>query len=147
MGAKCDRACGAWHPFDFCPCGDVRCPQAAKLTRKGHVVGCVCRGCIGKRNRGKGQRAQANAHKRLGGKGNTPTHEEWGPGYEITVWPEVKQGAQVPASFTKFLDTDWFRRALQQAEKSCPVGNQSFPAVYLQLPGATTGWLVVKVGG
>lgn len=146
-GARCDRTCGGWHPFDFCPCGDVRCPQSSKLKRNGHVVGCVCRACIGKRNRSRGQRAQANAHKRLGGVGKTPTHEEWGPGYDITVWPEVKQGGQIPAAFGKFIGTEWFRRALSQSERSLPVGSQAHAGVYLQLPGDATGWLIVKVVG
>lgn len=147
LGSACNRRCGSWHPFDPCPCGDQRCPTAHKLQRNGHAVGCTCRSCTGRRNRRRGQRAQANAHKRLGGTGATPTHEEWGTGYEIRVQPEVKQGGQIPASFSTFIGTDWFRRAMRQAEKATSIGSGSLPAVYLQLPGDGTGWLIVRVDG
>lgn len=49
---------------------------ALKLTKRGHVVGCKCRPCLGARNRSKGQRAQKNTHRALGGTGNTPKRKK-----------------------------------------------------------------------
>lgn len=134
---------GKWGPGACCPCG---CNLVAlKLTKRGHVVGCKCRPCLGARNRSKGQRAQKNAHRALGGTGNTPTNEEWGAGYEVTLYvqPEVKKGAQVPKSFAKFIGTEWLRRAMRQAEMASAPGKH--PTVYIELPGSTEGWMVAKV--
>jgi hypothetical protein len=64
----------------------------------------------------------------------------------MKVWPESKQGAQVPAALTKFLATDWYRRALSQSVRSLPVGLDAKPAVWCQLPGGRKV-LVVDYGG
>lgn len=130
-----------WQPYDPCPCD---CGQVGwKLKRNGHVVGCSCRSCIGKRNRAKGQRTEANRHRNLGGQGWT-VRDEFPHTYPITVTTEDKTGNQIPASFTKFLGLEWTRHALRQAEKKMPVGNDAFPALYLEPPGGGA-WLLVKV--
>ena len=125
-----------WQPYDECPCG---CGVVGhKLKKNGCVVGCKCRSCIGKRNRRKGQAAQAKGHRALGGEGFTPGNEESVGGYPIVVQVEHKTGSQIPASFTKFITLDWTRRALSQANRARRVGDGSMPAVMLD-----GRWLVV----
>ena len=46
--------------------------------------------------------------------------------------PEDKTGDQVPASFDKFIDTEWFRRALDQATRAVPAGSGARPAVAIR---------------
>lgn len=121
-----------WTNWPACPCG---CGvEALKLTKFGHVVGCSCRSCIGRRNRSKGQRAQAKAHRALGGTGFTPTNEESARPYqvEVTVFPEVKTGQQIPATWDRFIETDWFRRALEQSTRAVPAGSGALPCVVLR---------------
>ena len=105
-----------------------------KLTRYGHLVGCTCRPCQGRRSKRKGQKAQAKMHKRLGGQGFTPSNEESARPYEVTilVMPESKTGGQVPASWDKFIGTEWFRRALDQSARAAPVGSGVLPAVVIR---------------
>ena len=116
-----------------CPCGCGA--TASRLSIKtGHVRGsCKCRPCIGLRNRRGGQRKHAQAHRALGGEGFTPTHEESGKPYtiEVTIQMESKAGKQIPASFAKFIGTEWFRRALGQAGRAVPYGTGAIPAVVL----------------
>lgn len=127
-----------WQPYDPCPC---ECGIIGwKLRRNGHVVGCKCRSCIGGRNRKKGQAAQAKAHRALGGQGFTPTHEESGLYYDLTVRPEVKTGNQVPASFRKFVTLDWTRRALSQSERAIAVGIDARASICID-----GRWLVVDL--
>jgi hypothetical protein len=73
-------------------------------------------------------------HKRLGGTGWTPSQEEAARPYtvEVTVLPESKTGGQIPASFDKFIATEWFRRALSQSERAVPVGSGALPAVVIR---------------
>jgi hypothetical protein len=127
-----------WHPYDPCPC---ECGVIGwKLRKNGHVVGCSCRSCIGGRNRKKGQAAQAKAHRALGGQGFTPTHEESGLYYDLTVRPEVKTGQQVPASFRKFISLDWTRRAMSQSERAIAVGIDARASICID-----GRWLVVDL--
>ena len=126
--------------FGPCPCGEgiggIRtCGiQGTKLTRYGHLVGCTCRSCLGRRSKRKGQKAQAKMHKRLGGQGFTPSNEESARPYEVTVlvMPESKTGGQVPASWDKFIGTEWFRRALDQSTRAAPVGSGVLPAIVIR---------------
>lgn len=121
-----------------CPCGIDSCKMlGTKLKKNGHLVGCSCRPCTGLRNRRKGQAGQAKGHRALGGEGFTPSNEESTGGYPIVVQCEWKTGAQIPASFTKFIGTDWFRRALSQANRARRVGDGSMPAVGIILGSKT----------
>jgi hypothetical protein len=117
-----------------CPCGCGA--TASRLSVKtGHVRGtCKCRPCIGSRNQRKGKRGQAKTHRALGGTSFTPHHEESGRPYtiEVSVLPEVKTGAQIPASWAKFIATDWWRRAYSQSERGAPIGTGVLPAVVLE---------------
>ena len=117
--------------------------EGTKLKKNGHLVGCGCRSCIGTRNRAKGQATEAKRHRRLGGQGQTP-RDELAYSYSVNVTTEDKTGAQIPASFTKFLGLDWTRHALRQAEKKLPVGSDALPALFLDCGRAGT-WLVVEV--
>jgi hypothetical protein len=131
---------------DACPCG---CETiASKISFKtGHVRGCKCRSCIGRRNRNKGQRAQRNAHQRLGGIGMTPTNEESGLAYQVTllVRPEVKKGEQVSKRLLAALSLAWSRRAFRQSERAIPEGSGILPAVYIEPDGETDAWIIVRV--
>jgi hypothetical protein len=128
-----------------CFCGIEGCTGSKLSSKTGHVVGCLCRPCLGRRNQKRGKRGQAVAHRNLGGVGFTPSNEESGRTYSVEVQVEVKAGAQVPASFQKFASLDWTRRALSQADRAIPVGVQAYPAVYLRLPERKGHYLVVKV--
>lgn len=107
-----------------CPCKHDQCKQwGSKIAKvSGHLKGCTCASCRGRQNRQKGQRAQRKTHQALDGQGFTPTHEESGLFYDLTVRPEVKTGQQVPQSFRKFLTLDWTRRAFSQSSRSIPAG-------------------------
>lgn len=133
-----------WPTYPICPCGCGAQGTKLQLKNDRHLVGCVCRPCIGRRNRSKGQRAQAKMHRGLGGEGFTPTTEESARPYqiEVTIMPESKTGGQVPTSFTKFITTDWFRRALEQSTRAVPVGSGARPAVVID-----GNWVVVDIRG
>lgn len=132
-----------WAPYDPCPCPDTSCDERGhKLKRNGHAVGCRCRPCLGKRNRRKGQAAQAKGHRALGGQGFTPGNEESVGGYDVRVQIEWKTGKQIPASFLKFLGLEWTRRALEQAERAVRVGDGAKPAIGLVIGSKV--WLLVK---
>jgi hypothetical protein len=127
-------------PGSPCPCG---CGSTgSKLSFKtGHVARmCTCLSCRNTRNVKKGKRGQARTHAALGGQGFTPYHEESGRFYDLTVRPEVKAGDQVPATFHRFIGTDWFRRALSQSERAIPVGIDARPCVSID-----GRWLVVDL--
>jgi hypothetical protein len=119
------------NPECICGCGVFNLKTQLKT---GHVVGCICRPCTGRRSKRKGQAAQARTHKRLGGEGWTPSNEESARPYSIEcmVMPEVKTGQQVPASFDKFISTEWFRRALSQSARAVPFGSGALPCVVLR---------------
>lgn len=128
--------------LSLCPCG---CGGVSLkgLTKRGHVPGCgtprsgatkPCSSCQGSRNKRKGQRAQARAHRALGGEGFTPSNEESARPYliEVCVMPEVKTGEQVPRSFEKLIASEWFRHALSQSARAAPVGSGARPAVVIR---------------
>lgn len=130
----------AYVPGEACPCGCGA--TGSRLSFKtGHVVrACACYSCRNSRNVKKGKRAQAKGHRALGGVGFTPHHEESTNGYPITVQVEWKAGAQVPASFRKFVASEWTRHALSQAERAQRVGDSSDPAI-----GIDGKWLLVRL--
>src|SRR3990167_8277718 len=142
--------------FGPCPClgrylgpGDVVVEgcgiEGTKLTRYGHLVGCTCHSCLGRRNRRAGKKGEYNRHRRLGGTGNTP-RDELMHSYSINVTTEYKHGAQVPAKFVSFIRSEWTRHALNQAKKKLPVGADAYPSLYLE-PEGGGAWLVVDVSG
>lgn len=119
-----------WADWPNCPCG---CGVTSlKLTVFGHAKGCRCRPCTGRRSQKKGKAAQARTHQRLGGTGFTPSNEESARPYTITAMPEVKTGGQVPASWDKFLKTEWFRRALDQSQRGLPTGSGAKASVSMR---------------
>lgn len=128
------------EPSATCPCG---CNAVGKLSPRGHNRGCICRSCIGRRNRRNGQRGEMNAHRSLGGTGRTPA-DEVGHTYSLNVKPQVKAGQQIPAAFSSFIASEWFRHAISQAERSIPVGVDAKPAVQM-LPSGGGIWMVVKL--
>lgn len=133
---------GTWEAWPACPCG---CGvDALKLTKYGHVIGCACRSCIGRRSQRAGKRAQAKGHRALGGQGFTPSNEESARPYqiEVTVMPEHKTGQQVPATFDRFITTDWFRRALDQSTRAVPTGSGALPCVVIR-----GQWAVIDIRG
>lgn len=78
-----------------CPCGDQRCDKFGTLsTRLGHVRGCPCRRCMGKRNRKSGLARQSVARKALGIPGQKfgdANEERWADNMFAN---EVKSGKQ-----------------------------------------------------
>jgi len=135
--AKAKQIKPPWDSFPICPCPDMNCMETGtKLSHKtGHLVRvCRCSSCRGGRNQRKGKRAQATTHRRLGGTSWTPSNEESARPYqvEVTVMPEVKTGEQIPASWEKFVKTDWFRRALDQSARAIPVGSGARPCVVIR---------------
>ena len=134
---------GPWTVGAPCPCGNGE--TGGKLTRFGHVIGCICPSCRGRRNRRAGQRSQAKGYHQLDGKRpNAPTHEEWMDVSELHVKWENKHGEQIPASFRRFVELEWTRRALSQAERSIPIGVQAYAAVRLDLGRGGT-YMVVRL--
>lgn len=135
-----------WIPFAPCPCG---CPvQSAKLsTRTGHVRGCSCRPCLGRRSKRKGRAAQARGYRALGGSAPfTPGHEENQGVLSVEVAVESKAGHQVPRSLLKFARSEWSRRAWSQAERSIPAAMQAHPAIYCEDEGWALLVALVKRG-
>ena len=58
------------------------------------------------------------------------------------MMPESKTGNQIPASWTKFVATEWFRRAMDQSRRAVPAGSGALPAVVLH-----GDWLIVDLNG
>ena len=131
-----------WPGFPLCPCGCDAEGMKLQLRHDRHLVGCECSSCRGRRNRRKGQAGQAKAHRQLGGVGFTPSNEESARPYEVScyVMAEVKTGEQIPASFDKFITTEWFRRALSQSTRAIPVGSGALPCVVIR-----GDWAVVDI--
>jgi len=123
-----------WPGFALCRCGCEAEGMKLQLRHDKHLVGCECSSCRGRRNRKAGQRTQARTHKRLGGQGFTPTNEESARAYEVTasIMPEVKGGQQIPASFERFISSEWFRHALSQSTRGIPTGSGVLPAVSIR---------------
>lgn len=119
-----------WEGWPACPCGCGM--EGLKLsTKTGHLVRlCTCTSCVHRRSQAKGKRGQAKGHRALGGIGFTPSNEESTNAYEIRVQVEHKHGYK--GQTTKlygFIATEFFRRALSQAERARRVGDGSMPAV------------------
>lgn len=139
--------------FGPCPCnpgfpeaGRPWCDvEGTKLKRNGHLVGCKCRSCIGTRNKRKGYKAEARAHKRLGGQGGT-VRDDLFHAYSLNHSVEVKTGAQVPKTFRTFISGAWIADALRQAEKKLPVGSDALPTVLIEL-SPSKAYLVTDVSG
>jgi len=129
-----------YQDFGPCPCGEPNCPWGDKIKRKtGHLVGCICLSCRNAENRRTGRKAHERMHTNLGGTGKPPQHEESARPYhvsldvlEVTVMPESKEGDQVPAGFSTFIESEWWRRAISQANRARPVGSGGVvPAVVI----------------
>lgn len=129
-----------------CPCQHPRCDViGTKLTRQGYLVGCKSPQAVGKRNKKKGQRGEARAHKLLGGTGPT-IRDDLFHLYSINISLEVKTGNQVPAKLVSSVESEFMRSAFGQARKKIPVGTDALPAVLVQ-PHGGGSYLVVDVGG
>lgn len=99
---------------EVCECG---CGRVSVRTSVGHVKGCKCRSCIGKRNRRGGLNKQRRAKKALGipksrFHGQDGNEENW-RGY---FRAEVKAGKQVGAA-------KWFLRAEAQSDANRAIGD------------------------
>lgn len=142
MGA----ASPATQEFGPCPCGSPRCDvMGTKLTRFGTLVGCKGPAALGRRNKRKGNKANARAHKRLGGSGIT-VNDDLYHAYSVNHSVEVKTGNQIPAHFTHFVNTSWFGSAIRQAAKKIPVGSGAFPSVCLEF-SPSRAYLVTDLSG
>jgi hypothetical protein len=60
----------------------------------------------------------------------------------FALMPESKAGNQIPKSFDAFVKSDWFRRALSQSQRACPVGMGVLPAVVIR-----GDWCIVDIRG
>ena len=127
-----------------CPC--LTCYQmGTKLTKYGHLVGCTCRSCLGRRNKRKGYKAEARGHKRLGGLGGT-VRDDLFHAYSLNHSVEVKTGAQIPKTFLTFITGAWIHDALRQATKKLPVGSDALPTVLIEI-SPSKAYLVTDVSG
>lgn len=133
------------QPFGPCPCGEPDCDMQGTILLKktGHLRGCGCTPCRNAGNHKAGHRSQDRTHAKLGGRGRAPTNEASARPYvaEIAVMPESKTGDQLPASWRKFIASDWFRHAIAQADRAVPVGSGVVPAVSID-----NRYLVVDLG-
>jgi hypothetical protein len=116
-----------------CPCDDPRCDKVGRpSSRIGHVRGCACRRCIGKRNRKSGLARQSVARKALGVPGNKfgdANEENWSDNMFAN---EVKSGKQCGP-----LET-WFRRVEGQVlANRADHGDRSRPVRAVAMP---EGW-------
>ena len=131
-----------------CPCEKEegrggKCVVGTKLTRRGHLIGCTCRPCIGSRNKRKGRRSEAKTYRALGGEGPQTLKDDLMFTMSLDIAYENKSGAQIPQSFKRFIESEWLRHALRQAEKKIPVGSNADPAVVLDC-GRSGRWVLVK---
>lgn len=131
--ARADLAAirSTWKPYQECPCPTETCKVIGwKLKKNGHVVGCICRPCIGKRSQKKGRAGQTKGHQALGGVGVSPGNEEATGAYDIRVQVEHKRGYKgYTTKLYGFITTEFFRRALSQADRARRVGDGSMPGV------------------
>lgn len=113
-----------------CGCGLFGTP----LKRpEGHIRGCKCPRCMGKRNRSKGDAKARTARKKLNIGGVNSRHEEvWGGACRI----EVKAGAQVKPIATKF------ELARAQSEASRSIGDHR-PFMMVAMPEGTSDGIVL----
>ena len=113
-----------------CGCGLFGTP----LKRpEGHIRGCKCPRCMGKRNRAKGDSKARKARKALGIPGANSRHEEiWGGDIRV----EVKAGAQIKPVVTAFLKCE------AQSEAARPIGDHR-PFMMVAMPDEWSDGLVV----
>lgn len=132
-----------WEGWPACPCGcEVTGLKLAAKT--GHLARvCECVSCRNRRNQKRGKRGEYNRHRRLRGGAKFTPNDELGYVYSIEFCTQDKAGAQIPASFQKFVGLEWTRHALKQAMMTIPEGVVAYPALYLEPPGGGW-WLVVK---
>ena len=130
-----------WDGWPDCPCGCGEQGLKLQARHDRHLIGCKCRPCLGRRSKKKGRAAQARGYRALGG--TLP----WSPGHEenqgvlsIEVSLESKSGAQVPRQLVRFAESEWARRAWDQADRAIPVGMSAYPSVYCE-PGG--GWAIL----
>lgn len=119
-----------------CPC-DKQCGRYGTPLRNGHVKGCPCRRCLGRRNKAKGRRKQSAAARAVGiPRSNlAPGHEEHFGG---ALRVEVKAGAQVGPIDTRY------RNARAQSDQSRSIGDNR-PFAFLAMPdGQKHGYVVVR---
>lgn len=113
-----------------CGCGLFGTPRKRP---EGHIRGCGCPKCRGKRNRAKGDLKARQARKALGITGVNSRHEEvWGGDVRV----EVKAGAQIKPVFSAFL------RCEQQSEQHRPLGDHR-PFMLVCMPDGTSDGLIV----
>lgn len=116
-----------------CPCGHAKCDKFGTLsTRLGHVRGCPCPRCRGKRNRKSGLARQSVARKALGippNKFGDANEERWSDNMFAN---EVKSGKQCGP-----LET-WFRKTEAQVlANRAEHGDRRLPARLVAMP---EGW-------
>ena len=106
-----------------CGCGLFGTP----LKRpEGHIRGCKCPRCMGKRNRAKGDAKARKARKALGITGVNSRHEEvWGGDVRV----EVKAGAQIRPAVTA-----WTRIEAQVLSNQQAVGAIRKPCRAVLMP-------------
>ena len=118
-----------------CACG---CGLFGTLRKRpvGHIRGCNCPKCRGKRNRSKGDAKARKARKALGITGVNSRHEEvWGGAVRV----EVKAGAQIKPVATAFL------RCEEQSEQARPIGDHR-PFMLVAMPdGWSEGVVVMRL--
>lgn len=120
-------------PGDSCPC-ECGTPGSKLSVKTGHVVGCSCRPCLGRRNRKRGKAHERTRHLNLGGSGYTPA-DELPHTYPLTVTVEDKSGDQLSNKLLSWIDSEQYRHWMQQCKKKIPVGVDALPALSLHPPG------------
>ena len=121
-----------------CPCG---CGKFGTIKMgNGHVKGCPCRSCMGRRNRLKGRDKQRRAQRALIGSGShAHAHEEnWSDQLFAT---EVKAGGQV-----KTVQTFWLKHEAQIIANRPDFGGQHKASRLVAMPdGTSDGIVMVKL--
>lgn len=113
-----------------CGCGLFGTPR---VRPEGHIRGCNCARCRGKRNRAKGDSKARKARQALGITGANTRHEElWGGAFRI----EVKAGAQIKPIATRFLDAE------AQSEQHRPIGDTRI-FLMVAMPDGTSDGIVL----
>lgn len=113
-----------------CGCGLFGTP---KKRPEGHIRGCDCPRCRGKRNRAKGDTKARAARKKLGIPGVMSRHEEhWSGRCRV----EMKAGAQVGPIATRF------ELARAQSELARPHGDNR-PFLMVAMPDGTKDGIVL----
>jgi hypothetical protein len=111
-----------WAPFSACPCGSCSVVSGKLSVRTGHVRGCACRSCLGRRSRAKGHRAQSRVLKDAAKAEGTsmeiaPTHEEQA---RLLVHYESKSGNEIPKGLRGDIMRHWEEQASNFAHRQTP---------------------------